>query len=289
VTVEPRPDDVSYTLGVRADLLRRVPHLRGRPLFLTGISNGGSMVFRVGCEASEAFRAMAAVVGSLEMRNATDCGCDCADGGDGYTYCAWDERRPGCRRDDWLNSGRELIYSCPMRRSKPPLLMFNGRLDELTNISGVVELPTNRSNATAYYENYSPIGYVWKHFARAYGCSGDARLSFSNGTAGNSTQCFSFGGCASNVTYCLSDAGGGACASPVLIWSIFRPRPSNRPPLVRHDAAARVRQGGHGVGGQEPDSSDEPDVCAEHVERAHDGAGVRSTFMLVPQLCLGRA
>merc|ERR1711920_259325 len=140
------------------------------------------------------------------MRNATDCRNNCVSGDDGYLYCDWDQGRAGCRQNDWLNDEKAMIYRCPMRRGTPPLLMFNGKLDPLTNISGVVDVPTDPSNLTTYYENYSPINYVWEHFAKAYGC-GEARVSFTNGTAGNSTTCFSFQGCISNVTYCLSDAG----------------------------------------------------------------------------------
>lgn len=206
-----RPDDIHYTMGVRNDLFLRMPNLDPQKLFLTGISNGGSMVFRAGCELSEVFVAMAPVVGSLEMRNRTHCkssGCNIGAGtDDGYVQCGWDREKLGCRSNDWLND-EGIIYECTIKSAKTPLLMFNGKLDSYTNISGVVYVPTSDSDPVPLYENYCPMSYVWDHFASVYGCDTTKfGISFANGTIGNSTRCSTLEDCATNVTLCISDAG----------------------------------------------------------------------------------
>eukprot|EP00746_Dinoflagellata_sp_MGD_P020612 gnl/MRDRNA2_/MRDRNA2_148036_c0_seq1.p1 gnl/MRDRNA2_/MRDRNA2_148036_c0~~gnl/MRDRNA2_/MRDRNA2_148036_c0_seq1.p1 ORF type:complete len:409 (-),score=70.79 gnl/MRDRNA2_/MRDRNA2_148036_c0_seq1:56-1282(-) len=202
-----RPDDIAYTKAVKEDVLKHFPELDANKFFVTGISNGGSMVFRAGCELSELFSGLAAVVGSLEMRNRTKCFGECVDDGEGYNECSWNRTTPLCRSDDWLDTEGS-TYECQMHGRKLPLLMFNGKLDAMTNISGAVVNPKNTSDPTSYYENYSPIDYVWDFFSKKYECSTEQpQTTFQNGVSGNATRCKSFVGCSANFTYCMSDAG----------------------------------------------------------------------------------
>jgi poly(3-hydroxybutyrate) depolymerase len=198
-------DDVAYA----AEVLRTLPRslaVDGARIFLAGVSNGASMVLRVGCELPSMVAGLAVVEGSLETRDGRSCGQACLpDPGDaGYLTCAWGQDAPGCGPREW---GRELprVYSCSaVRERQLPIALFFGRLDPMCNISGQVFIPTNSSG---YFETYSPMSYVYEHFRKAYGCSEDNKVqTFKNGTAGNATECYSWTGC-TNVTYCVSDAG----------------------------------------------------------------------------------
>lgn len=56
-------DDVGFLRAVVADVQRRLA-VDARRIFVTGMSNGGMMAYRLACEASDVFRAVAAVAGT---------------------------------------------------------------------------------------------------------------------------------------------------------------------------------------------------------------------------------
>lgn len=56
-------DDVGFLKAVVADVRRRLA-IDGSRVFATGMSNGGMMSYRLACEASDVFRAIAAVAGT---------------------------------------------------------------------------------------------------------------------------------------------------------------------------------------------------------------------------------
>lgn len=56
-------DDVGFARAVVAEVQRRV-HIDPQRVFATGMSNGGMMAYRLACEASDLFRAVAAVAGT---------------------------------------------------------------------------------------------------------------------------------------------------------------------------------------------------------------------------------
>lgn len=200
-------DDVGYGTALLSSLPKKFS-IDEKHIFLVGISNGASMVNRLTCEVPEKVAGLASVVGSLEIRDGRSCGSDCVVTPDFDTYktCAWNRTAPGCSSSSW-ESSLPSIYECSaITEAQVPVIMFNGRLDSFSNLSGQVFMPTTKEG---YYETYSPIDFVYDHFRKAYNCNDDdSYMTFSNGTSGNRTQCYSWSGC-TNVTYCLSDAGHG--------------------------------------------------------------------------------
>lgn len=65
-------DDVGYLTNLLAHL-RGAHALPSAPAYVAGMSNGGMMAFRLACEASDRFAAVAAVVANLSERLARDC------------------------------------------------------------------------------------------------------------------------------------------------------------------------------------------------------------------------
>ena len=89
-------------------------------------------------------------VGSLEAVRGERCADRCAQAADGYTYCAWDTQRAGCREGDWLDR-LPSVFGCAQRGGPVPVLLFNGNLDPFSspllpggvNNSGMVSFATN--------------------------------------------------------------------------------------------------------------------------------------------------
>jgi len=65
-------DDVGFIRAMLGDLQRRARIDRER-IFATGASNGGMMSFRLGCEASDLFRAIAPVIASMSVDLVRSC------------------------------------------------------------------------------------------------------------------------------------------------------------------------------------------------------------------------
>jgi polyhydroxybutyrate depolymerase len=59
-------DDVGFIRAMLVDLQRRA-RVDQRRIFATGASNGGMMSFRLGCEASDVFRAIAPVIANMSV------------------------------------------------------------------------------------------------------------------------------------------------------------------------------------------------------------------------------
>eukprot|EP00041_Stephanoeca_diplocostata_P010767 m.172484 g.172484 ORF g.172484 m.172484 type:complete len:415 (+) comp18287_c0_seq2:49-1293(+) len=208
-------DDTGFIKAVIHDLFE---HYAGQidkdQLFVTGSSNGGSMALRIGCELADLVRAAAPQIGSLEARDGSSCGYKCYhDPGDTYRHCGWDGAKPDCAEATFMHRLPEL-FSCKKLKTHPvPMLLFNGDLDTLSNVSGSVEVPLDKNDTSVKPEAFPPMTYATSALREATGCDPEARatVSFRNGTKGNMTVCTTWAGGAScahtNFTYCLSDAG----------------------------------------------------------------------------------
>jgi dienelactone hydrolase len=108
-------DDMTF---LRTTLKHVTSNFRIDPasVFLSGHSNGGSLVLRAACElGGDYFAGTAANVGSFEPVRGEHCATKCTPNDDGNYYCAWDQTRPGCTPDDWISS-LPAVFKC--NRSK---------------------------------------------------------------------------------------------------------------------------------------------------------------------------
>lgn len=103
-----------------------------------------------------------------------------------------------------------MIYSCDaLERNPVPFLFFNGDLDPLSNISGLVERPL-KFNASEYTTSFPPMQFGIDHILHKMGCTRPKKhTTFRNGSLHNRTHCTSYvsDACTTNVTYCVANAG----------------------------------------------------------------------------------
>eukprot|EP00966_Prymnesium_polylepis_P192362 4458581-Prymnesium_polylepis.1 len=67
------------------------------------------------------------------------------------------------------------------------MLLANGRLDPVANISGGASYPVDATaNGTWFNTSFPPMDYVTRFLLSAYGCGSASRaISYQNGTRGN--------------------------------------------------------------------------------------------------------
>ena len=199
-------DDVGFLGAVLDDILLRFPVDKER-VFFSGTSNGGSMALRAMCELADRIAGVAVDIPSFEPFDGSSCASRCTSGDDGYAYCDWDAGRKGCTVDDWITLPP--IFSCAkLKTHRVPLLIFNGLLDPVGNISGQVSFPIDAQMPDGYNTSFPPMSYVPHFVLQQYGCDPSLHpaVSFQNGTLGNATQCQTWS-CDTNVTMCFADAG----------------------------------------------------------------------------------
>jgi len=204
-------DDVAFLDAVLDDLLDRFP-VDPKGVFISGTSNGGAMALRAACSLADRLAGVGLDCASFEAFDGMTCATECADhDDDGYTYCAWDQSKPGCARDQF-GVGLPDNFECDaLSRTPLPVLIANGNLDPVANVSdGGITYPTNPTMPGGFNTSFPPIDYITSYLLRTSGCDPSAAssmVSFHNGSAGNATVCRTWPGCETNVTLCLSDAG----------------------------------------------------------------------------------
>ena len=132
-------DDVGFLRDILEDIFHRYPSVDRTRVFATGSSNGGSMTVRLACGLPSYLAGVAPEIGSFEGRDGRSCGTNCIPEDGGYESCEWDRHRKGCTHKAFAKV-LPMIYSCSGLITHPvPMLFFNGDLDPLSNISGLIE------------------------------------------------------------------------------------------------------------------------------------------------------
>ena len=202
-------DDVGFLRDTLEDIFRVYPSVDRQRVFAIGTSNGGSMVVRLACSLPSYLAGVAPEIASFEGRDGRTCGANCEAEDGEYESCEWDRHKKGCGHGQFAKA-LPMIYSCDALRDHPtPMLFFNGDLDPLSNISGLVERPL-KFNASEYTTSFPPMQFGIDHILQATGCTHPKKhVTFRNGTKHNQSHCTTYTSatCATNVTACVSNAG----------------------------------------------------------------------------------
>eukprot|EP00931_Biecheleriopsis_adriatica_P101115 TRINITY_DN76325_c0_g1_i1.p1 TRINITY_DN76325_c0_g1~~TRINITY_DN76325_c0_g1_i1.p1 ORF type:complete len:459 (+),score=63.64 TRINITY_DN76325_c0_g1_i1:92-1378(+) len=225
-----RSDDIAYAKAVVQDLIEKF-NVDPARIYVAGISNGGSMAFRMSCELADFLAGAAIVHGSLESRDARACAAQKCEANEDYGYleCSWNSTVPQCGAETWVEELPE-VFECNSAASiRLPRLMFEGTGNRWrmggVNL-GVKRKPVSLLRKTASTPekgfvsdsfdlkgcssegNYPPSDFARKYLVGLQSC-GEGSTSFSGGDGKDRTECTNFQGCKSgNLTFCTTVGGG---------------------------------------------------------------------------------